>query len=551
MAILSQLGQRITRSSALARLAWGAQREPTTYALVGWLFLRSLGCIYLIAFVSFGVQIVGLIGSNGILPAADFLQAVRERLGPNGYWRVPTLFWLNADDAALQLVCLAGAALSLLLIIGFARRAVLTLLFIAYLSLVSAGQVFMSFQWDILLLEAGFLAIFLGMPSTVVIWLFRWLVFRLIFLSGAVKLLSGDPTWRALTALDYHFETQPLPNVIAWHMHQWPEWFHRLSVAAVFLIEGAVPFLIFAPRRLRLFAFASFVFLQTLIFLSGNYTFFNLLTVALCLFLLDDAALRRVLPRRMAERIDLSRKRPERSAAESKDERSPSTTLRVNSAESKDERSPSTTLRVNSAESNASRAVRGRIPQFGRWVVAALAGGIVFVSGFQLAGILFGDVPELASDVLRWIAPFRIVNTYGLFAVMTTSRPEIVVEGSNDGATWLEYEFQYKPGDVRRPPLWVAPHQPRLDWQMWFAALGDYTANPWFANFMVRLLQGSPAVLALLDKNPFPGAPPRYVRAMLYDYRFSDWAAPSAGGSWWQRELKGLYFPAITLSDSG
>jgi hypothetical protein len=489
----------------LTRYLWGQPRESSTDWLVRWLFLRSLGLIYLIAFVSFGLQITGLIGSNGILPAADFLQAVRDYYGPKSYWLVPTIFWLNASDRFLQMVPLAGALLSLLLMFGFARKALLILLFLAYLSLVSAGQDFMAFQWDILLLETGFLAIFLGSSSDIISWLFRWLLFRLMFLSGAVKLLSGDPTWRHLTALDFHFETQPLPAVIGWYVHQFPAWFHRISVIFMFVIELAIPFLFFLPRprHLRFFAATSTLLLQMLIFLTGNYGFFNLLTMALCLFLFDDAGLHRVLPQRLSQRI--------------------------------------------------AKTFAHRQESFlGRLSVITLAVVIVFISGFQLVGLFSGYLPQPIRVVLNGIAPFHLVNTYGLFAVMTTARPEIIIEGSRDGQIWLEYEFKYKPGDIRRPPVWVAPHQPRLDWQLWFAALGDYTSQPWFVNFMARLQQGSPQVLALLDKDPFPNAPPRHVRAWLYSYHFTDFATRNSQGTWWQRERIGLYFPrapALSLNE--
>jgi hypothetical protein len=486
--------------------------------LIRWLFLRCLGVIYFIAFASFGAQVMGLIGSNGILPASGFLQAVQERFGSRGYWLVPTVFWLDASDTALQMVPWIGAILSLLLIAwgvfpflgrpeGFPRRVlfkfgesvILLLLYLVYLSLVSAGQDFMAFQWDILLLEAGFLAIFIHTSSNVIIWLFRWLLFRLMFLSGAVKLLSGDPSWWNLTALDYHFETQPLPTVIGWYAHQLPEGFHRLSTLVMFFIELAIPFLFFAPRRFRLFAAAATLLLQILIFLTGNYTFFNLLAMALCLFLFDDASLRRVLPQHLAGKMTDSLATPTASSAS-------------------------------------------------RWAVNILAVVIIFISGFQLLGIFLGIVPQPVRVIMSWVTPFRVVNTYGLFAVMTTTRPEIIVEGSSDGQTWLEYEFKYKPGDVRRPPGWVAPHQPRLDWQMWFAALGDYTQNPWFVNFMIRLQQGSPEVLALVGKNPFPDAPPRYLRARLYQYYFTDLAILNVEGAWWRRERLGPYFPLPAIS---
>jgi hypothetical protein len=422
-------------------------------------------------------------------------------LGLRGYWLVPTLFWLNSSDIFLQLVPWTGAALSLLLLFGFGHWPVLLLLFLGYLSLVSAGQEFMAFQWDILLLETGFLAIFASVPSNLIIWLFRWLLFRLMFLSGAVKLLSGDPTWSNLTALNFHFETQPLPTTIGWYAHQLPAWFQRASTLLMFVIELGLPCLFFIPRPryLHFFAAAGTLLLQILIFLTGNYGFFNLLAMALCLFLFDDASLSRLLPQRLIGKIVGSSRQRQEGLGQ-------------------------------------------------RVIVKGLAVLIIFISSFQLLGVFLGYVPQPVRQVLRWFAPFHIVNTYGLFAVMTTSRPEIIVEGSNDGESWLEYEFVYKPGQVTRPPVWVAPHQPRLDWQMWFAALGDYRGNPWFVNFMQRLQQGSPEVLALLAGNPFPNAPPRYVRAWLYRYQFTGLTTLATEGAWWRREPAGLYFPLPAIS---
>jgi hypothetical protein len=475
----------------LTRFLFDHGAGPPTYALVEWLFFRILGLIYLMAFASLAVQITGLIGSHGILPAGEYLQAIYARFGSQSYGLVPTVFWLNFGDALLKAVCVAGAVLAVVLIVGYTQRLILIALFLLYLSLVSVGQDFLAFQWDALLLETGFLAIFLG-DSPLVIWLFRWLLFRLVFMSGAVKLLSGDPTWRSLTALNYHYETQPLPTPLAWTMHQLPAGFQKLSVAAVFCVELGSPFLIIAPRRLRFFGAAAIVCLQTLIGLTGNYAFFNLLTVALCMFLLDDAALRRWFPDRLVQG-----------------------------------------LLTGQANLKASLTVR--------WIAAGVAVLIVFLSGFQIVRAFGGTLPRPVRYVMSWVAPFQIVNSYGLFAVMTTSRPEIIVEGSNDGRTWLAYEFKYKPGDVRRPPGWVAPYQPRLDWQMWFAALGTCYDNPWVGNFLLRLQQGSPDVLALLGQNPFPDAPPRYVRALVYDYHFTDLATRRAEGTWWRREPMGIY----------
>src|SRR5580658_4751389 len=480
-----------TFSYHLTRLTFGKRVRPLKTAKVEWLFLRLLAAIYFVAFASLAVQITGLLGERGILPVAGYLAAVSKVLGVRAYWEIPTIFWVAHGDKFLVAVCWAGAAISLLLfsalLAGYPERIALVCLYVLYLSLCTVGQDFLSFQWDALLLETGFLAIFMGNSKTVVL-LFRWLLFRLMFLSGAVKLLSHDPVWRDRTALAFHYMTQPLPTWLAWYMYQLPLGFQRFSTASALFIELVVPFLFFAPRRWRFWGAGLALFLQVLIFLTGNYTFFNLLTMALCLFLFDEYALEKLrLPARVA--------------------------------------------RTNTLAVLATSAV------------------ILFLSVSELHEMFFERSPEPENALVRFAQPFQIANTYGLFASMTTSRPEIIVQGSNDGETWLDYDFRYKPGDLRRPPRWVQPYQPRLDWQMWFAALSDYRSAPWFTNFMLRLLQGSPAVVGLLAANPFPQAPPRFVRAELFEYSFTDFATRRATGQWWARQPHGLYFPRISLED--
>ena len=506
------VAQNRTVFSALTRWLWGQHIGRPTHFLTRWVFLWLLGAIYFIAFVSLWTQISGLVGSNGILPVQEYLEAVRAQVGSERYHLLPTLCWLSASDGFLQFLCGGGALLSLLLIFGVAPMPILFLLWVFYLSLVVACDKFLGYQWDALLLETGALAIFFAPqqilprfarqspPSKAVLWLLRWLLFRLMFASGFVKLASGDKTWWHLTALNYHYETQPLPTWIGWYAHQLPEWFQKMSVAGMLVIEMIVPFLIFAPRRLRLIACAALVALQLLIIATGNYCFFNLLTIALCILLLDDISLRRFFPKRLVTWLDA----PQPLKAKSR---------------------------------------------YRTFIVAGLTAIILLASGIQMGRIFLqrGNLPVLFQHVLRWTAPFHSVNSYGLFTVMTTSRPEIIVEGSSDGKTWAEYTFKSKPVDLREPPHWVAPHQPRLDWQMWFAALGNYQSNPWFINLMVRLLQDSPEVLALLDGNPFPNLPPRYVRAVLYDYHFTDFDTRRAEGTWWRRERKGLYLRPISL----
>ena len=483
-----------------------------SYVLVRWVFLRALGAVYFCAFASLWPQILGLIGRRGFLPAQDFLDAVAALAGPERYHLVPTLLWLGASDHALRLVCAAGMLLSLLLTGGVLPVPTLAGLWLLYLSLVSVGQDFLGFQWDTLLLETGFLAIFFAPlrawprlafetpPSRLALWLLRWLLFRLMFGSGVVKLASGDPTWHGLTAMAYHYETQPLPAPTAWLLHLLPLSFQKFQTLAVLVVELAAPFLIFAPRRGRLMGAGLLAGLQVLILLTGNFAFFNYLTLALCVLLLDDAALRRLVPARLRPRL------PQEPEA----------------------RPAPTPAR--------------------RWVLAPVAAGLFALSVSQFAG-QFG-LPAPVQPLVAWQEPLHLVNPYGLFAVMTTSHPVIAVEGSDDGRTWQEYGFRFQPGDVNQAPRWVAPFQPRLDWQLWFAALGSPDQSPWFRAFLARLLQGSPDVLGLLRTNPFPHAPPRFVRATLWDYRFTDARARGATGAWWQRRPLGLYFPPASLRPS-
>jgi len=476
------------------REATQAARLSASHARLARLFLRLLGVVYLIAFLSLAVQVEGLVGSRGILPVGALLDWVRARTGAERYWLLPTLSWLDPSDGFLLLLCWGGALLALLLVLGLAPALLLLALFACYLSLVCDGQVFLGYQWDGLLLEAGFLSIFLAPlslrlrrgfePPPVALWLLRFLLFRLMFASGLVKLRSGDPSWRGLSALRHHYETQPIPSWTAWWAHQLPGWFQALSCALMFGVELLAPLLIFAPRRLRRLAFFPLVALQLLIAATGNFAFFNLLTIVLALLVLDDAALPWPEP-----------------AAEGGGRRWPRPIL---------------------------------------YPIGAVVG---LLSGLQLL-LALGSVPPLPRPVIalyQALEPFRIVNGYGLFAVMTTKRPEIVVEGSDDGVVWKSYAFRFKPGDPQRAPSFVAPHQPRLDWQMWFAALGQCEESAWFLRFLERLREGSPEVLGLLKTNPFPEHPPARVRAALFDYRFTDRITRQATGAWWRREAQGLY----------
>lgn len=483
--------------ACLTRLFWGRDMKPVQYSLTRWLFLRLLGCVYLAAFASLGLQITGLIGSNGILPLTGYLDALQEHYGYRAWLQAPMIFWLHAGNGFLQLVCWGGAVLSLLVIFNRCTVPALLVLFGLYLSLFHAGQVFTGYQWDLLLLEAGFLAILLPTGSAVVIWLYRWLAFRFLFLSGIVKILSGDQTWDSLRALHFHFETQPLPTPLAWYAHHLPDRLLTAATAATLIIEVVLVFLIFAPRRFRLlFAWLVIAF-QSSILLTGNYNFFNFLTIGLCLFLMDDAHIRSLMPGKVFN------KRP---------------------------------------------FGRTRAPGKRTLAMVVLIAVMVIYSGVeQFVHMVGGGRRAETGPLTELLQPLHIVNSYGLFAVMTTLRHEIVIEGTSDGRAWQAYEFKYKPGDPGRAPPFNIPHQPRLDWQMWFAALRDPDRTTWFGNFLVRLLQDEPAVTKLLADNPFPVEPPRAVRARFYEYHFTTPAQAGSGDNWWQRTLVGDYYPAIAL----
>ena len=490
----------------------------TSFARSRWLFLRLIGVVYLIAFVSLAVQITGLVGEHGILPVGEFLTQAHARYGASAYYDWPTLAWLSSSDMWLSSLCWGGAAMSLLLIAGIVPTVTAALLWLLYLSVTVAGQLFLEFQWDSLLLEAGLLAVLYAPlswrertdeaePPLVVRWTIWLLAFKLTFLSGITKLLSGDPTWANWTALSYHYETQPLPAWTSWFMYQLPRSAHYWSTAGTLVIELGAAWLIFLPARFartRLAACVLMILLQAGIGVTGNYGFFNLLTIVLYLALLDDRTLGRILPARAA-RVD-----------------------------------------EQSARRSAGPAIyppkpwRRRIWRAG---VNAVAIAIAVLSVMTIVremdrtrhvrGLFDRGWP---GTLLTWVAPFNAVNGYGLFRVMTTERPEIVIEVSADGTTWKEQEFRWKPGDVARRPRFIEPHMPRLDWQMWFAALDPSSAQDWLLSLVDRLLAGDPAVTRLLGPNPLGGRP-RYVRLAYYRYHFTASSDRPKTGAWWKREF--------------
>jgi uncharacterized membrane protein YphA (DoxX/SURF4 family) len=478
------------------------------------------------------VQLDGILGSHGIAPAARYLARVREARGGAAAWlEVPTLLWLGASDGALHALCAGGALLALALVAGLAPRLALAGLFASYLSLVSAGGIFLAYQWDNLLLETGFLSLLVApggllpfrRPWTprppLAIWLPRCLLAKLLLLSGAAKLLSGDPTWRELTALSYHFETQPLPTWSSWAAHVLPAAAQRAATIAALGLELLLPACIFAGRRGRLVAFAAAAGLQLLITATGNYGFFNALSLVLCISLLDDRALAGLVPARWRP----AGWGPLRSAEPASARASPAGSPAPKRAE---------------APGRAPLALRARRAGFGLAASALLAlSALPLLARLGLGGAL----PDAAAALERRLAPFRVANPYGLFAVMTTARREVEILGSEDGRTWRPYVFRYKPGPPERAPRFAPLHLPRLDWQLWFAALGRCEESPWLGGLFLRLLEGEPAVLGLLAASPFAERPPRFVRADLWRYRF---AAPGEP-AWWRREPLGRFCPPL------
>jgi lipase maturation factor 1 len=478
-------------------LFWGSDVRRPGFAAGMWWFLRALSAIFALAFVSYWIQMPGLVGERGILPAGEFFSAA-EAAGV-GFWDMPGILWWGAGEGTLALWCAVGLVVSVFALVGILQGPCLLVAWGLYLSLCTGGQVFYQFQWDGLLLEAGFLG---ALAAPWRIWqlgpcrlpgfarlLIVWLLVRLMLSSGLAKLMSGDPTWwPEMTALTFHYFTQPLPTPLAWLADQLPIAAQQFSVGIMFLIELIAPWLLFAPRRLRHASAGALIGLQAAIALTGNYGFFNLLTMALCLASLDDSLLR-------WPRMGVA-KRPARSGLP--------------------------------------------LP------VLVPVGAVYAVMSLVPLAAIMGWTPPMAHAYAA-IAPFRTVNPYGLFATMTRERPEIIVQGSRDGIVWETYEFWFKPGDVKRAPPVVAPYMPRLDWQMWFAALGRPTGNPWFIRFAESLLHAEPAVLSLIKNDPFDGQRPRFIRAQLDTHQFASPSQKKSEGIWWVAEPRAIYLPEVAL----
>lgn len=490
------------------RRIWDDTDGPT-YWLTRFFILRLLGLVYVVGFLTVIDQGLPLIGSDGLLPAVDYLQRAGADAGSDwdGFLAQPSIFWLHASDGFIVGMACVGGALSLIVVFGYANAILLAVLWLLYMSFVHIGQVFYAFGWEIQLLETGFLAIFLcpmldprpfpgRPPPTPVIWLYRWLIFRIMLGAGLIK-MRGDGCWLDLTCLDYHFETQPIPGPTSAAWHQAPAFVHELSVLYNHLCELLVPLFVFGPRIARHIAGLLLLAFQLSLIASGNLAFLNWLTMIPILACFDDSWLLRLVPARFRHRVrDIARER------------------------------------------------RTSRPQ--RVVVCVLVGVVAVFSLDPIANLLSpGQAMNTSFNRLH------LVNTYGAFGAVGRERLELVFEGTHDdpaqpGARWQAYEFPCKPGDVDRRPCAITPYHHRLDWLLWFAAMGEPDDYPWVAHLVWKLLHGHEEVSSLLFDDPFAERPPRAIRIELYRYEF----APMGDDAWWLRTRLRAWLPPLTVNDT-
>ncbi len=516
-------------SSAL-RWLLESERGPLDRLLPRWLFLRALGLIYFSAFFSLVFQIRGLIGPNGILPVAEYLEAVARVMGHSRLWFAPTLLWFSSSSHMLVSLCWVGMVTSLLVVLNLWPRVTLALCFVCFLSFVSAARDFSGYQSDGMLLEAGFIALFfappgfrprLGAPSPssrFSLFLLQWEWFRIYFESGVAKLASGDPEWRNFTAMDEYYQNGPLPTWIGWYAQHLPHWFHAASVGLTLGVELGLMWLMFLPRRWRIICFLIVTPFELSIILTANYTFLNYLVLVLGILLLDDKFLSRFVPKRWRML----------------------TFVQPGNAQPTEKQMPS----------GWREAIRPHWKALCISFTGVLLGCVFYSTTAQLLW-MFSPGLKLPVSPVEVLEPFRIANRFGLFAYMTRGRYEIEFQGSNDGQSWVAYPFRFKPQDVSEPPGIYAPYQPRFDWNLWFASLGPWRDSSIVPRTEECLLSNDPDVLALFAGNPFPTAPPRQIRAVLWQYHFSTLEEKRQKRIWWRRELLGLYAPVIERLPDG
>jgi hypothetical protein len=481
--------------------------EPPRYWLTRFVFLRGLGFVYFVAFYSLAHQLLPLMGSEGLLPADLFLDRVSSpgESAWDGFLKLPTLFWLSVSDGWMLAACWLGVALSGVVLAGYANALVLLALWFLYMSFVHVGQTWFSFGWEMQLLETGLLGVFLcplldgrpfprRPPPQIVIWMLRWLLFRVMIGAGLIK-LRGDSCWQDLTCLFFHYETQPVPHALSWYFHAMPDWFHKLGVTFNHFVELVVPWFVFGPRHVRHLAGAILVLFQVILIFTGNFSFLNWLTILPALACFDDRFWERVLPVRWVERAALARQGASFS--------------------------------------------RGQRVALALWAAAVLL-------------LSVAPIQNLLSPRQRMntsFDPLHLVNTYGHFGSIGRTRDEVVLQGTRDevideNTEWVEYDWKCKPDDPDQTPCWITPYHYRLDWLIWFAAMSNADRHPWVVHLGWKLLHNDPVALSLLASNPFPDAPPRYVRAELYRYEFT--SPGESSDAWWTRRRLRGYLPVLS-----
>jgi hypothetical protein len=528
-----------TRRFFVIRWLFDSEHGARDRLIPRWLLLRGLGGIYFSAFFSLVFQIRGLIGPDGILPAAEYLRAVEHSLGySRGLWFAPTLLWVASGPQMLTTLCWVGMAASLLLVLNLWPRAMLLICFVCFLSFVSAAQDFSGYQSDGMLLEAGFISLFFAprgfrpgfgqasSPSRASLFLLQWEWFRIYFESGVAKIIGGDPEWRNFTAMDEYYQNGPLPTWIGWYIQHLPHWFHAASVFATLAIELVLVWMLFLPRRWRIICFFVVTPWEVGVILTANYTFLNYLVLILGFLLLDDRFWLRFLPQKW-------KKSPAMIPTHI------STDININSDR------PSNT----EAPAQTSGGFRQALKRVKLSLTGIVLIWIFYATTAQLIW-MFSALPLPTAPVAA-LDPFRIANRYGLFGIMTRGRYEIEFQGSEDGKNWVAYPFRCKPQDLSKAPGIYAPYQPRFDWNLWFASLGSWRDYPIVPRTEALLLSNDKDVLSLFDGNPFPNKPPREIRTVLWQYWFTTMSERRATGLWWRRQFVGLYAPTLERDANG
>jgi len=551
------------RGSDALRWLFDGRRGPADRLIPRWIFLRALAAIYFSAFYSLLFQIKGLIGPEGVLPAGQYLASVGKSLdGALRYWYAPSLYWLGASDYALMTVTWIGLMAAVIAFLNVWPRLSFFVCWVCFLAFVSASGDFSSYQSDGMLLEAGFLALFFaprgvwpgwGSDSPAArasLWLLQWEWFRIYFESGMVKLLSGDEQWRNMTAMDEYYQNGPLPTWVGWYAEHLPHWFHAATAVGTLAMELGIVLMLFFPRRVRLVCFLIVTPWEVGVILTANYAFLNYLVLSLGFLLLDDGVLRRFVPVKWkpAEPVVVTEERKEETLSIF------ATEGMAVSADAVEAREELAREEEDGGEPSRTKAWRVRFERQRRALGIALTAVMLTWIGYdttvEMIGLPLRGV-SLPLAPVAWLEPFRIANQYGLFAVMTRGRYEIEFQGSNDGVDWTPYLFRNKPQLVNEAPRIYAPYQPRFDWNLWFASLGDWRQSQIVPLTEERLLENSADVVGLFKGNPFGGSAPKMVRAVLWRYWFTSMEEKKQTGNWWRRELLGLYAPELTRTAEG